>query len=178
MKREGRQHGMVRTYPIQSGPRPKLRYLNELTSAPTAGTFTRVPTKPTNHSKFTGKCGRRKCDDCHVTPASKSKDKVKGAQKMRSSPQVLITWRVVDDARPGFNASGFKSATAVLDYLDDHHDHDYGDDHDDESYDHEIEEIDGVDHVVVDDDAMSFCEVGFVCQEIDGDESWCFVEEM
>lgn len=90
---------------------------------------------------------------------------------MKSSPEVLV------DALPGFNVSGFKSATAVLQYLDNHHhesyDHDIdGVDHDD----HHHEEID--DNNDDDDDGMSFCEVGFVWQEIEGDESWCFVEEM
>ncbi|KAH6758563.1 histone-lysine N-methyltransferase trithorax-like protein [Perilla frutescens var. hirtella] len=103
MKRQGRQHGMVRTYPE---PPRKQRSLNEVRSPPTAGLFAKVSSKPTNHSKFTGKCGRSKCYDCHIHPASKSKDKVKGAQKIRSSLDVvsnyrLITWRVVDSA-PGF----------------------------------------------------------------------------
>lgn len=127
---------------------------------------------------------------------------------MRSSSDVvsnyrLITWRVVDSA-PGFKISGF-SATGVLDYLECVDDYDYESenaDHDHEydvgfdgSYDHEIEEIDGDDdsnHGADDldydnnddydddddDDRMSFCEVGFVWQAVDGDESWCLVEEM
>ncbi|KAI3463072.1 hypothetical protein Pfo_019735 [Paulownia fortunei] len=203
MKRQGRQHGMVRTYPILSAPwnpRPMSRNLNELSSPPTAGLFTKVSPKPTNHSKFTGKCGRSKCHNCHIHPACKSKDKVKGAQKIRSSSDVvsnyrLITWRVVD-AAPGLKFSGF-SATGMLDYLasDDYMDDcDYeAEDNDvDEFYDHkisshavEIEEVDGydvgnngVDEDDDNDDQMSFCEVGFVWQPVDGDESWCLVEEM
>ncbi|KAL1553337.1 hypothetical protein AAHA92_14027 [Salvia divinorum] len=211
MKREGRQHGMVRTYPISS--ERKQRSHEKLASPLTAGIFTKISSKPTNHSKFTGKCGRSKCNDCHVHPASKSKDKVKGANKIRSSSDVgsnyrLITWRVVDSAS-GFKVSGF-SATGVLDYLDrvDDYDHEYeceggdGDhkhdhydvgfdggcdhDHDMGTYGVEIEEIDGCDDsshgdddvVVDDDDRMSFCEVGFIWQAVDGDESWCLVEEI
>ncbi|XP_057791755.1 uncharacterized protein LOC131008740 [Salvia miltiorrhiza] len=214
MKRQGRQHGMVRTYPISSEPWSsgrKQRGLDELASPPTAGLFSKVSSKPTNHSKFTGKCGRSKCHDCHIHPASKSKDKAKGALKMRSSSDVvssyrLITWRVVDSAS-GFKVSGF-SATGVLDYLDrvDDYDYDYegqDSDHDhvgfDGCYDHdhdlrsyddemkshgvEIEEIDGCDDSNDgadddDDDRMSFCEVGFVWEAVEGDESWCLVEEI
>ncbi|PQP97108.1 hypothetical protein Pyn_12086 [Prunus yedoensis var. nudiflora] len=56
MKREGRQHGMVRTYgviPDPLNPRPETRHENRFDS-PTAALFTKVATKPTNHSKFTG----------------------------------------------------------------------------------------------------------------------------
>ncbi|XP_022884000.1 uncharacterized protein LOC111400819 [Olea europaea var. sylvestris] len=180
MKREGRQHGMVRTNPILSqpfNPRPMARHVNKLSSPPTAGMFTKVSSKPTNHSKFTGKCGRPWCNGCHIHPACKAKDKTKGAQKLR-----LITRRVVD-TKPGFKFSG-SSATDILDqltypYMDD------GDCVDDvlddglcdariSSNDVEIEEIDEYDN----DDQMSFCEVGFVWEPLDGDESWCLVEEM
>ncbi|KAG8384912.1 hypothetical protein BUALT_Bualt04G0167500 [Buddleja alternifolia] len=155
MKREGRQHGMVRTYSFMSAPwnpRPNRGNLNELISPPTAGLFTKVSTKPTNHSKFTGKCGRPMCRGCHDHPACKSKDKVKGAHKIKSSSHVgpdynLVTWRVVN-ARPGLKFSGL-SATGALDYLagDDYVDRDYEDDYDEDdgveieqSYYHQIEE--------------------------------------
>ncbi|KAM7509845.1 hypothetical protein LguiB_008720 [Lonicera macranthoides] len=87
MKREGRQRGMVRTYPILPSPlnpRPDTIFVNRLDSPPTAGLFTKVSRKPTNHSKFTGKCGRPKCSGCHLHPACKSKEKVKGTQKLKS----------------------------------------------------------------------------------------------
>ncbi|KAL3813853.1 hypothetical protein ACJIZ3_015121 [Penstemon smallii] len=223
MKREGRQHGMVRTYPIMSAqlnPRPNPRNLNELSSPPTAGLFNKVSRKPTNHSKFTGKCGRAMCRDCHIHPACKSKDKVKGALKIKSSSDVvsnhkLISWRIVD-AKSGFRVSEF-SATGMLDYLTsaDYMDHDYEVDCtndtetikveelydnevssriveiDEELYDNkvssgivEIEEVDECEannyevNDVDNEDQMSFCEVGFVWQPVDGDESWCLVEEM
>lgn len=120
----------------------------------------------------------------------------------------LITWRVVDSGPgfkiSGFSATGVLN---YLDYADDY-DYDYDYDHELENgefdhdrdvgfdgfYDHEIEEIDGYDddcnrgvanvdyseddYDDDDDDRMSFCEVGFVWQAVDGDESWCLVEEI
>ncbi|KAK8710270.1 hypothetical protein V6N13_145603 [Hibiscus sabdariffa] len=59
MKREGRQHGMVRTYrilPSPLNPKPESRFIQQFDLPPTAGLFTKVPVKPTNHSKFTGRC--------------------------------------------------------------------------------------------------------------------------
>ncbi|KAL0351082.1 UNVERIFIED_CONTAM: hypothetical protein Sradi_4257400 [Sesamum radiatum] len=196
MKREGRQHGMVRNYLIQSNPldpRPRRRTLNELTSPPTAGLFTKVSTKPTNHSKFTGKCGRPMCRGCHSHPVSKSREKAKGAQKIKSASDVvsnyrLITWRVVD-ARPGLKLTGF-SATSVLDYID-YMDRDYeADDNydadinvEDSYHDHQvsypsieiIEEHDDNTNDGINEDAMSFCEV---VEDEDEDEDWCLVEEI
>ncbi|KAK9272908.1 hypothetical protein L1049_003287 [Liquidambar formosana] len=122
MKREGRQHGLVRTNRILPSPfnaRSESRFVNKFDSPPTAGLFTKVQSKPTNHSKFTGKCNRPRCTGCHVHPACKSKDKAKGTQKLRSCDVVanykLITWRVVD-GRPGLNFDGV-SATGILDYM-------------------------------------------------------------
>ncbi|KAK9039585.1 hypothetical protein V6N11_014781 [Hibiscus sabdariffa] len=60
MKREGRQHGMVRTYrilPSPLNPKPESRFIQQFDLPPTAGLFTKVPVKPTNHSKFTGRPG-------------------------------------------------------------------------------------------------------------------------
>ncbi|XP_047949027.1 uncharacterized protein LOC125194853 [Salvia hispanica] len=102
MKREDYQHGMVKTYPVIWNSRPRLRDPDKLS---TAGLFAKVPTKPTNHSKFTGKCGRSMCRECHSNPACKSKDKAKGAQKLRSSS---------NNTR---SLSGF-STTTILDYID------------------------------------------------------------
>ncbi|KAL0381784.1 UNVERIFIED_CONTAM: hypothetical protein Sangu_0242700 [Sesamum angustifolium] len=122
MKKQGRQQGTVRPFPILStarNPRSRSRTLNELSSPPAAaaGLFTKVSPKPTNHSQFIGKCGRPRCPHCHVCPAAKSKDKVKGAQKMRSSSldYRLIAWRGMDpESGKRFSWS---SATGVLDYL-------------------------------------------------------------
>ncbi|XP_054802179.1 uncharacterized protein LOC129305963 [Prosopis cineraria] len=122
MKREGRQHGMVRSYqilPPSLNPRPKTRYLNRFDSPPTAGLFAKVPSKPTNHSKFTGKCAVPGCNACHILPSSKSRHKAKGTHKLKSSDvgrnARLASWRVVD-ARPGFTPPGL-SVTRMLDHL-------------------------------------------------------------
>ncbi|XVF60129.1 hypothetical protein PTKIN_Ptkin08bG0019000 [Pterospermum kingtungense] len=162
MKREGRQHGMVRTYkilPSPLNPRPETRFVQRFDTPPTAGFFTKVSTKPTNHSKFTGRCGMSRCQGCHMPPACKSKDKTKGTHKLRSSDRIinyrLITWRVVD-GRPGSNFSGF-SATRILDNLSNdyeeheyNHDHDYDDDHDQCGLDDD-DDVDGV-KVVLDEE--------------------------
>ncbi|GFP94084.1 hypothetical protein PHJA_001552800 [Phtheirospermum japonicum] len=124
MRREGRQRGMVRTFPVLSN-------LNELSAPPTAGLFTKAPSKPTNHSKFTSKYGRPKCRDCHIEPACKSKDKAKGTHKTRSTPLDIGLITAVGPATGGVNVSGF-SAIDVLDYLDDNDDC-YVDDHDADS---------------------------------------------
>ncbi|KAF4397425.1 hypothetical protein G4B88_027165 [Cannabis sativa] len=88
MKREGRQHGMVRTLrilPSPLNPRPETRFVNRFDSPATAGLFTRVSTKPTGHSKFTGKCGQPRCNGCHLHPTCKAKDKTKGNMKLKSN---------------------------------------------------------------------------------------------
>ncbi|XP_020209257.1 uncharacterized protein LOC109794197 [Cajanus cajan] len=118
MKREGKQHGMVRTYPILPSPlnpRPNTRFITRFESPPTAGLFVKVSSKPTNHSKFTGMCGTPRCTNCHLHPACKSKDKTKGTQKHKH-------WRVLVD-QPDSDFFGV-SATVTLDHLFD----DYSDD--------------------------------------------------
>ncbi|GMJ04303.1 hypothetical protein HRI_004099500 [Hibiscus trionum] len=206
MKREGRQHGMVRTYrilPSPWNPKPESRFVQQFDSPPTAGLFTKVPTKPTNHSKFTGKCGRPRCVGCHMHPACKSRDKTKGNHKLKSSTEMvcssrLVTWRVVD-GRPGFNDSGF-SASRILDHFSndyDHHDddHDHDDDDDDvndgfkgnisqplgemEDYGGEIEE-NIVDHnkddgVKNDGAYIDDDDVKFVLDKDLEEEGWCVV---
>ncbi|MCI06559.1 hypothetical protein A2U01_0027619 [Trifolium medium] len=81
MKREGKQHGMVRTYLILPNPIPGTRFITRFDSPPIAGLFTKVPSKPTNHSKFTGKCCTSRCTGCRLHPVSKSKNKSKGNSK-------------------------------------------------------------------------------------------------
>ncbi|XP_047323734.1 uncharacterized protein LOC124927373 [Impatiens glandulifera] len=118
MKREGRQHGLVRTYPLCASEfdrRPQPRY-NRTNSPPTAGLFIKVSTKPTNHSKFTGKCGKPRCSGCHLHPVCKSKVKSKGTQKIRSITNGVSS-----------NNYGL-SSTVILDHLaneyyDDDNDH-------------------------------------------------------
>ncbi|KAM5581844.1 hypothetical protein ABKV19_010871 [Rosa sericea] len=188
MKREGRQHGMVRTYrvlPTVLNPRPETRHVNKFDSLPTAGLFTKVPNKPNNHSKYTSKCTKPRCTECHIHPASKSKDKTKGNQKLKSSDVVanhrLVTWRVVD-GRSGFNFSG-SSATGILDNLcSDYYDNSRdSDDEDDEIDDNESK----VDFNDVDEkgsngeeseEVMGFYNVDNMFDyQIEEDEGWCLV---
>ncbi|KAK8511457.1 hypothetical protein V6N13_024090 [Hibiscus sabdariffa] len=124
MRREGRQHGMVRTSritPSPWGPKPKQCFIQKLDSSPTVGIFTEVSKKPTSHSKFTGRCGKPRCLGCHMHPACKAKNKTKGRHKLRSSDMTtnsrFITWSVAHGRdRHGLKFSGF-SATLVLNHL-------------------------------------------------------------
>ncbi|EXC31396.1 hypothetical protein L484_017678 [Morus notabilis] len=215
MKREGRQHGMVRTLPILPSPlnpRPNTRYVNRFDAPATAGLFTRVSSKPTNHSKFTGKCGQPRCNGCHLHPTRKAKDKTKGNHKLKSSDVVsnhkLLAFHGV-------------SATRVLDQLsnylandDDHDDYEVSDCDVYDNYDgpHLYDNYDGPygasdDNLALDsqsvqttveiignssddqnqngddqnqngdEEGMSFCDVGFVVDLVEGDD-WCLVGEM
>ncbi|KAL1198420.1 hypothetical protein V5N11_004235 [Cardamine amara subsp. amara] len=122
MKREGRQHGFVRTgmiHPPGSNPRPTNQPVNQLDSPPAFGVFTKVPSKPTNHSKFTGKFERSKYSNCHVSPAIKSGDKSKGRRKLQASG-----WSG-EDKLDRLIGSGSSSAAYILDSL-------YGEDYDDD----------------------------------------------
>lgn len=110
---------MVLPPPCDSNPKSKV--VNEVISPPTAGRYTKVPAKPTNHSKFTGKCGTPRCVECHARPACKSRKKAKGTQKLKSCDvaldQRLITRKDVNK-RPGLIHVG-GSATGVLGRLTD-----------------------------------------------------------
>ncbi|CAM8962504.1 unnamed protein product [Rhodiola kirilowii] len=189
MKREGRQHGMVRTYQILPSPLNTRTINNIVDSTPTAGMFTKVnPSKPTNHSKFTGKCGKARCSDCHLHPSCKSSEKTKGSYKLKAqnddvSRLKLLSWRVVD-SRPGMGMSfGSSSASEILAHLAEEAEEDAAD------FDQDMEYMDGVDEIEIgeeekmdggddEDGTMSFCEVGYVWEQVEGDDSWCFVAEM
>ncbi|KAF8097823.1 hypothetical protein N665_0280s0025 [Sinapis alba] len=111
MKREGRQHGFVRTgmiHPSGFNPKPSNQFLNRLDSP---RDFTKVSSKPTNHSKSTGKRERSKYSNCHVSPAIKPAAKSKGRQKLESTD-----WWVDDELNrlTGLDAS---SARDILDTL-------------------------------------------------------------
>ncbi|KVI09281.1 uncharacterized protein LOC112522334 [Cynara cardunculus var. scolymus] len=188
MKREGRQHGVVRSYAILPTPLSQRRYVKTVDSATVAGVFTKVLRKPTNQSKFTGKCaGKTRCLGCHLHPACKSKDKAKGTMKFRSI-----------GSDPGLIACG-TSATGVLAYLasegsyddDDDDDDDDGDEYenaiDDYEYSYDYDDntncnveigiglasIVTEEHIVVEedeDDFMSYCDVGLCLGDTDADE--------
>ncbi|PPS10119.1 hypothetical protein GOBAR_AA10516 [Gossypium barbadense] len=162
MKREGRQHGMVRTYrvlPSPWNPRPEPRFVQQVNSPTTAGLFTKVPVEPTNHSKFTGRCGRPRCLGCHMHPAFKSKDKAKGTHKFRSNDMAtnyrLVTWKVVDK-RPVND--GLKASSQSQEEVENHE----GKTEDDD------EKHEGVD---VDD-------MKFVLDRELEEEGWCLVGEI
>ncbi|GLT43413.1 hypothetical protein SLA2020_173630 [Shorea laevis] len=137
MKREGRQHGMVRTYYFAPPPLNLRREVNrsrrKIDSPETARLFTKVSPKPANHSKFTGKCGKARCGGGHTHPVCKSKDKTKGNHKHRST-EMRANYQVMD-GQPGLNFSGL-SVSAVLEHLaSKHHNHDEDDEVDDNDHD-------------------------------------------
>ncbi|XAR54878.1 hypothetical protein NMG60_11030202 [Bertholletia excelsa] len=108
MKREGRQHGMVWSYRILPSPwNPRLdsRIFNRFDSPPTANFFARVSA---NHSKLTGKCDGPRRLECHIHLATKSKDKAKGNQKVRSSATIL-SYGLATSRKPGLKFAGFSA---------------------------------------------------------------------
>ncbi|KAI4348247.1 hypothetical protein L6164_008993 [Bauhinia variegata] len=199
MKREGRQHGMVRSYrilPEPLNPRSKTRFIHKFDSPPTAGLFTKVSSNPTNHSKFTGKCGSPRWSCCHLQPACKSKDKVKGTQKNKS------IFRVADE-RPGSQCFGF-SATELVDHIyDDYYSEDEEEEEEEEeevsefydggnengySHGHEFEAR-TLSSVARDDDengnrmagdGVNVCisEIGLEIDRVEEDEGWYLVESI
>lgn len=93
MKKQGRQNGMAKTYPVISAmrnTRPRLRASSGPTYAPKVDQVTEAQIKPTNRSKFTGKSGRPNCHECYMCPSSKSKDKkTKEVQRLKSLVDVI-----------------------------------------------------------------------------------------
>ncbi|CAN6449219.1 unnamed protein product [Victoria cruziana] len=131
MRREGRQHGHVRT--VIASP-IKNRDVNRFESLPTAGIFQKVSPKPTNHSKFTGAW----CyEGYRALPTTKSRGKAKGNHKLKcndvSMNQKFIAWRVMDK-RQQSNYIGL-SAAEILDGLITDYPNEY------EGYDSEEEEV-------------------------------------
>ncbi|KAI3784665.1 hypothetical protein L1987_43768 [Smallanthus sonchifolius] len=190
MKREGRQHGVVSCYHIfDPASLSQQRFVKMVDSASTMGLFAKVPTKPTNHSKFTGKCRKPRCNGCHLHPVCKSKTKAKGAMKLRS----------IDPENELTKYSFGNSATGVLAYLVDgggydNDDYDYDYDYEDRveenykysydygyGYDYDDDDChddndDGSSH---DDETMSFCDVGLCWGDgdeyVDDDDGWYLV---
>ncbi|PWA81881.1 hypothetical protein CTI12_AA182340 [Artemisia annua] len=122
MKREGRQHGVVRTYPILSPPLSQKRNVKKtVDSAVVTGLFTKVSKRPTNQSKFTGKCGTARCNECHIHPATKSKDKAKGTMKVRSiegsDPEMISCGAGASATRALANVKGTKNLMGPCKWL-------------------------------------------------------------
>jgi hypothetical protein len=101
MRREGRQHGFVKIHvkvgdpsadtPMEDSTKRKHGCVpmqaidnSKHGGIPTTKIFARVPSKPTNHSKFTGHCTKLACVTCHDAPLSKSKRKSKGRSKFKT----------------------------------------------------------------------------------------------
>ncbi|OAY86023.1 hypothetical protein ACMD2_09191 [Ananas comosus] len=91
MRRLGRQHGNVLCFKIiPQYSRPKARIINAFDGPPTRACFTRAPAKPTNHSRYTSRCGGQpRCRGCHHRPADKARSKTKRAHKLRSHDAAL-----------------------------------------------------------------------------------------
>lgn len=150
--------------PLPLNPRPNARVVNPVESQPTSGLYTKVSSKPTNHSKFTGKCGKQRCPDCRSHPVYKSMSKAKGAQKLKSCDvaknHLLVSWRVADET---------KGMNRVSRYLDDE-----DEEFEDEAYG--MRDSPGLTGIVIEDDNsdIDFCKVGFVLEQ-GGDEDWCII---
>ncbi|XP_011626149.1 uncharacterized protein LOC105421237 [Amborella trichopoda] len=114
MRREGRQHGFVRTY--------NDNY--QKSGATDAHHVRKAPQKPTNQSRFTGKCGRPRCTGCHDLPVTKSRNKTKGAKKLRDVDVRVdhLMWRVKGGGHGLPELSGL-SSSRLLGYLLDYGDH-------------------------------------------------------
>ncbi|KAH0450398.1 hypothetical protein IEQ34_021090 [Dendrobium chrysotoxum] len=190
MKREGRQHGvlMVRS--------PSLHLTDCSATFDTGRFYAKAPSKPGSHSKQTGKCRRPRCTECHSLPASKSKDKAKGAHKLRSCNvklnHKLVSWRVVNGGQwPKFASA---SASDLLSQLSGCYWNEEDDDHEDEVQEsgdqfHECVDFDGggcsdgkedEEDMKEDedmDDDMGFCQVGFIMEYLERDD-WYMVYEI
>ncbi|KAF5799655.1 hypothetical protein HanXRQr2_Chr07g0306961 [Helianthus annuus] len=167
MKREGRQHGVVRSFAVLPAPLSNRRYVKTVDSSSVTGVFTKVSTKPTNHSKFTGKCSTARCMGCHIHPASKSKDKAKGTMKLRS---IGFDHELVC-CQPG------ASATRAFGYLVNEESYDDGDEYEYEYGDGVGVGVGGIvkeEHI--EDECVSYCDVGLCWGEGgEGEDEWYLV---
>ncbi|GJR32873.1 hypothetical protein Tco_1109105 [Tanacetum coccineum] len=169
MKREGRQHGVVTCYQILPSSLSRQRYVKMVESASNMGVFAKVPTKPTNQSKFTGKCRKPRCNGCHIHPACKAKDKAKGVLAYLADDGGYDNYdydyedRVEENYDHGYNyedsydidlRAGFGLGIVTSIAAEDiESDVDCGESYDDDD----------------DDDRMSFCDVGLWWGHEDGD---------
>lgn len=85
MKKEGRQHSVVRSFPIFPTPLSQQRNVKNVDSA----SGTKVSRKPTNQPKFNRKCGTPRYAGYHIYTASKSNDKAKGTMKSTSDHRLI-----------------------------------------------------------------------------------------
>ncbi|XP_020571909.1 uncharacterized protein LOC110018812 [Phalaenopsis equestris] len=189
MKREGWQHGVLMVR------KPSLNLADRSANSDTGSFYMKAPSRPSNRSKQTVKCQRPRCAECHSLPMSKSRDKAKGAHKLKSCNvklnHKLVSWRVVDDRRwPKFSGA---SASDLLGQLsgcywneeDDHEDEveeqgdqflecadfDVGGCSDGKEDEEDFKEDED------EEDDMGFCEVGFITEYLER-EDWCMVYEI
>ncbi|KAJ3708337.1 hypothetical protein LUZ61_012042 [Rhynchospora tenuis] len=109
MRCEGRQHGYVRTHVILSEPgveegsedRPMRIMKSKQTGTTVAGVFAKVSRKPTNHSKFIGKCSTPNCVSCRDVSASKAKSKANGMRKFKLGDDEVLCEALHIDIRGG-----------------------------------------------------------------------------
>ncbi|KAG2628497.1 uncharacterized protein LOC120699131 isoform X2 [Panicum virgatum] len=201
MKRQGRQHGTVRIN------RNKLLRVAAAAAdceetAIGAMELGKVPAKPTNASKTTGKCRRPRCAGCHYHPVTKARDKAKGAHKLHACDVALnhrlVSWRVVDggSARSSGIPEDYKgtSASSLLAYLAGSGSSWHEDDDDGASLETappiDVGDTDAIeesgpdgDDVEEDEDGeedMGFCMVGITIavEFSDGEEDWIVVQEI
>ncbi|KAM0940794.1 hypothetical protein DsansV1_C18g0154011 [Dioscorea sansibarensis] len=173
MKREGRLHGKVRAHAKllqQFNPKFKLEEVANISGdPPVTGEHTRVISKPTNHSKYTGKCRKARCLECHSHPVTKSRDKAKGAYKLKSCNVLmnhkLVSWRIIAGNGNALKHSGISASEMLRQLL---------------GYEREGEEDvvlhDDDDDGIDEDGDWEFCEFGFVLELLDGGD-WCVVAQ-
>ncbi|XP_020571960.1 uncharacterized protein LOC110018842 [Phalaenopsis equestris] len=83
MRREGRQHGIVSVYSdlsssLSNSTERTIKKSLKRIEGSFMGQFTKAPSKPTNKSKFTGRCKLPRCGLCHAHPVNKAMAKIKG----------------------------------------------------------------------------------------------------
>lgn len=167
MRREGRQHGMVIFYEKMPSDLLPKRIVNKFDGVPTRALVTKVAPKPTNHSRYTSRCRRPRCNGCHSHPVQKALLKTKGKNKDRDH-------KLVSSELTG-------PVNGILGLLTDGDWDSYDDDiDDDENCGNEGEEMGTtIDKIPVYEDnneAMGFSLVRFVWELEDGG-NWCVVGE-
>lgn len=206
MKREGRQHGLVIFHErYAESCRGKYRILNKLETVPTTKFMTKVPSKPTNHSRFTSRCHRPRCYGCndwgcHNYPINKSRIKAKGNHKHNYQHDVAVNHLLVSHRLVGsghgdrwirFDSGSVKYILDQLngtyyEHVNDSYD-EYSDDYDMAWHDKNVKQEVGEEHCClvteleketqeVEDDT-GFCFVDFVT-EMGGNDDWCLIGEI
>lgn len=161
MRREGRQHGLVRTYRILPPPLNPRLVNNSSTSPSTAALFTRLPSKPTkaNRKLWSGQVHWLRSND------------------IASTSNKLLTWRVLTGpgSGPVLNLSGLSDLSGNgVDECEDK-----GEEAEVEKMKRENSDKEDGGGSHDDDESMSFYDVGMMMMEHvldnDEDDGWCLV---